>query len=60
MPQCGHSFSTSQAFQDHILSEAKVLADREIAKAAEKHKDEQVSKNATDQEIEQRAQSQCR
>ena len=56
-PQCGHSFAANQAFQDHILSEAKVLADREIAKAAEKHKDElKLARNATDQEIEQRAQ----
>ena len=56
-PKCGHSFSATKAFEDHILSEAKVMADVEIAKAAEKHKDAlKLAKNASDQKIEERAQ----
>ena len=36
-PECGHSFSANQAFEDHIEKEAELIAERKISEVTKKY-----------------------
>ena len=53
-PECGHSFSANQAFEDHIEKEAELIAERKISDVAKKYESKlQEASNFTEEQIEE-------